>query len=210
MTTKKDLPRTPLALAVMNLLMEHPMHPYEMKSKMKERGHDQVVRIAGGSIYDTVERLEEGGFITAQETSREGRRPEKTTYAITDHGREEILGWLREMLAQPVNDYPQFAAALAFFAALDKDEVARLLKARTALLESEIAGMKKGLEGWMGEMGIPRLFLIESEYAIAMKTAEVNWVRDLIRDIDALWMTADQMRAAETAIQSRGGGGVSE
>ena len=207
MTTKKDLPRTPLALAVMNLLMEHPMHPYEMKSKMKERGHDQVVRIAGGSIYDTVERLEEGGFITAQETSREGRRPEKTTYAITDHGREEILGWLREMLAQPVNDYPQFAAALAFFAALDIDEVARLLKARTALLESEIAGMKKGLEGWIGEMGIPRLFLIESEYAIAMKTAEVNWVRDLIRDIDALWMTADQMRMAEAAIHSRRGGG---
>jgi len=194
----------------MNLLMEHPMHPYEMKSKMKERGHDQVVKIAGGSIYDTVERLEEGGFIAVQETSRDGRRPEKTTYAITDHGREEILAWLREMLAQPVNDYPQFAAALAFFAALDKDEVTHLLKARTALLESEIAGMKKGLEGWMGEMGIPRLFLIESEYAIAMKTAEVNWVRDLIRDIDALWMTADQMRAAETAIQSRGGGGVSE
>ena len=209
MTTKRELPRTPLALAVMNLLMEGPMHPYEMKSKMKERGHDQVIKIAGGSIYDTVERLEEGGFITAQETSREGRRPEKTTYAITDHGREEILGWLREMLAQPVNDYPQFAAALAFFAALDKDEVTRLLKARTALLESEIAGMKKGLEGWMGEMGIPRLFLIESEYAIAMKTAEVNWVRDLIRDIDALWMTADQMRMAEAAIHSRRGG-VSE
>ena len=210
MTTKRELPRTPLALAVMNLLMEGPMHPYEMKSKMKERGHDQVIKIAGGSIYDTVERLEEGGFITAQETSREGRRPEKTTYAITDHGREEILGWLREMLAQPVNDYPQFAAALAFFAALDKDEVTRLLKARTALLESEIAGMKKGLEGWMGEMGIPRLFLIESEYAIAMKTAEVNWVRDLIRDIDALWMTADQMRMAEAAIHSRRGGEVSE
>src|SRR5437588_6794380 len=207
MTTKKDLPRSPLALAVMNLLMEHPMHPYEMKSKMKERGHDQVVKIAGGSIYDTVERLEEGGFIAVQETSRDGRRPEKTTYAITDHGREEILAWLREMLAQPVNDYPQFAAALAFFAALDKDEVTHLLKARTALLESEIAGMKKGLEGWMGEMGIPRLFLIESEYAIAMKTAEVNWVRDLLRDLDALRVTADQLQAAETAIHSRGRGG---
>src|SRR5256886_6183602 len=144
MKTKRDLPRTPLALAVMNLLMEGPMHPYEMKSKMKERGHDQVIKIAGGSIYDTVERLEEGGFITAQETSREGRRPEKTTYAITDHGREEILGWLREMLAQPVNDYPQFAAALAFFAALHKDEVARLLKAPTAIPETVIARMEKG------------------------------------------------------------------
>src|SRR5207244_8144863 len=126
MTTKRKLPRTPLALAVMNLLMEGPMHPYEMKSKMKERGHDQVIKVAGGSIYDTVERLEEGGFITAQETSREGRRPEKTTYAITDHGREEILGWLREMLAQPVNDYPQVAAARAFFAPVRQHRVARL------------------------------------------------------------------------------------
>src|SRR5438094_7394363 len=156
MTTKKDLPRTPLALAVMNLLMEHPMHPYAMKSTMTERGHDQVVRIAGGSIYDTVKRLEEGGFITAQETSREGRRPEKTTYAITDHGREEILGWLREMLAQPVNDYPQFAAALAFLAALDKDELARLLKPRPALLEWGMAGRKKAPGGGMGGWGIRR------------------------------------------------------
>src|SRR5438094_6811042 len=146
-----------------------------MKSNVKERSHVQVIKVDGGSIYDTVERIEEGCFITAQETSREGRRPEKTTYAITDHGREEILGWLREMLAQPVNDYPRFAAALAFFAALDKDEVARLLKARTALLESEIAGMKKGLEGWMGERGSRILFLIESEYAIRMEQACVDW-----------------------------------
>jgi len=58
MATKKELPRTPLALAVMNLLIEQPMHPYEMKSKMKERGHDQVIKLTGGSIYDTVERLE--------------------------------------------------------------------------------------------------------------------------------------------------------
>src|SRR6202165_2831270 len=118
MKANTELPRTPLALAVMNLLMEQPMHPYEMKSKMKERGHDQVVKIKGGSIYDTVERLEQGGFIKSQETSREGRRPERTVYAITETGRDEITSWMREMLAQPVNDYPQFAAALAFLAVL--------------------------------------------------------------------------------------------
>src|SRR6202171_5761495 len=123
MKTKRELPRTPLALAVMNLLMEQPMHPYEMKSKMKERGHDQVVKIKGGSIYDTVERLERGGFIKSQETSREGRRPERTVYAITETGREEIKDWLRELLAEPVHEFPQFGAALAFFAAVDKDEV---------------------------------------------------------------------------------------
>src|ERR1700682_6579753 len=105
MKNTRELPRTPLALAVMNLLMERPMHPYEMKSKIKERGHDQVIRLKGGSIYDTVERLEEGGFIQAQETSREGRRPERTVYAITETGRGEITGWLLEGLGHAGKEY---------------------------------------------------------------------------------------------------------
>lgn len=208
MATKKELPRTPLALAVMNLLVEHPMHPYEMKSKMKERGHDQVIRIKGGSIYDTVERLEQGGFIQAQETSREGRRPERTVYAITETGREEIMAWLRELLAQPTKEYPEFGAALAFFAALDKDEVVRLLKVRSALLDGQAAGEEKQLKTFM-DMGLPRLFLVEGEYAVAMKRAELEWVRNLIDDIEGgrLWLTKEHMRAIGEKFENREEGG---
>jgi DNA-binding PadR family transcriptional regulator len=208
MKTKRELPRTPLALAVMNLLMERPMHPYEMKLKMKERGHDQVIRLKGGSIYDTVERLEEGGFITSQAPSREGRRPERTVYEITDTGRDEITAWLREMLAQPVNDYPQFAAALAFFAALDKEEVIRLLEVRSAMLESQIAGTQKAWENWTTTMRIPRLFLVEAEYGIAMNQAELQWVRSLIAEIrnGTLWITHEQMRAYEQVLSESKGG----
>jgi DNA-binding PadR family transcriptional regulator len=209
MKTKRELPRTPLALAVMTLLMERPMHPYEMKSKMKERGHDQVIRLKGGSIYDTVERLEEGGFITSQAPSREGRRPERTVYAITETGREEITAWMREMLAQPVNDYPQFAAALAFLAVLHKDEVVRLLRARTALLESQIARNEKGLEDLQKTQGIPRLFLVEAEYGVVVSRAEVEWVRSLIRDIEdgTLWITHEEMHAVDVRLGNREGGG---
>ncbi len=208
MATKKELPRTPLALAVMNLLMEHPMHPYEMKAKMKERGHDQVIKLKGGSIYDTVERLEQGGFIEAQATSRDGRRPEKTVYAITEAGRDEILAWLRELVAQPVNEYPQFGAVLAFLAALDKDEVVRLLKVRTAMLEGQIAGEAKQLKTFL-DLGLPRLFLIEGEYALNMKRAEVEWVRGLISDIEGgnLWITKEHAKAVEEGFHKRLEGG---
>ena len=180
------------------------MHPYEMKSKMKERGHDQVIRLKGGSIYDTVERLEQGGFIEAQTTSREGRRPERTVYAITDAGREEIMAWLRELLAQPVNEYPQFGAALAFFAALDKNEVVRLLKVRVALLEGQAAGDDKQLNAFL-DMGLPRLFLVEGEYAVAMKRAERDWVRRLIDDIEGgrLWITKAQMETVQEKFEKR-------
>src|SRR5207253_11486017 len=106
MKANRELPRTPLALAVMNLLMERTMHPYEMKSTMKERGHDQVIRLKGGSIYDTVERLEAGGFQKSQGTRREGRRPERTVYAITQAGRDAITGWQAELVTQPVSDNP--------------------------------------------------------------------------------------------------------
>jgi len=208
MKANRELPRTPLALAVMNLLMERPMHPYEMKSTMKERGHDQVIRLKGGSIYDTVERLEAGGFIKSQETSREGRRPERTVYAITEAGRDEITGWLAELLTQPVSEYPQFAAALAFMAALDKDEVARLLKMRIALLDGQITGAEKQLKNFLG-MGLPRLFLVEGEYAVAMKRAELEWVRRLVEDIQSgqLWITKEQMNAFGDSLESGKEGG---
>jgi DNA-binding PadR family transcriptional regulator len=193
----------------MTLLMEHPMHPYEMKSKMKERGHDQVIRLKGGSIYDTVERLEDGGFIRSQAPSREGRRPERTVYAITENGREEITAWMREMLTQPVNDYPQFAAALAFLAVLDKDEVVRLLRARTALLESQIARNEKVLDDLQKIQRIPRLFLVEAEYGVVVSRAEVEWVRSLIQDIEngTLWITHEEMHAVEERLGNREGGG---
>jgi DNA-binding PadR family transcriptional regulator len=192
----------------MNLLMEHPMHPYEMKLKMKERGHDQVIRLKGGSIYDTVERLEDGGFITSQAPSREGRRPERTVYAITDNGRDEIRDWLAELLAEPVHEYPQFGAALAFFAVLEKDEVLRLLKMRTALLGGQIAGEEKQLKTFM-ELGLPRLFLVEGEYAVALKRAEFEWVRNLITEIEdgKLWMTKEQMKAVGETFENRHEGG---
>jgi DNA-binding PadR family transcriptional regulator len=211
MKTNRELPRTPLALAVMNLLAERPMHPYEMKSTMKERGHDQVIRLKGGSIYDTVERLESGGFIEAQATSREGRRPERTVYKITEAGRDEIMAWLRELLAQPVNEYPQFGAALAFFAALDKDEVVRLLKLRMALLDGQAAGEEKQLKSFM-EMGLPRLFLVEGEYAVSMKRAERDWVRHLIDDIDGgrLWITKEDMQGVQEKFENRIEGGESQ
>jgi DNA-binding PadR family transcriptional regulator len=204
MKTKRELPRSPLALAVMNLLMERPMHPYEMKVKMKERGHDQVIRLKGGSIYDTVVRLEDGGFIKSQETSREGRRPERTVYGITDAGREETKDWLRELVSEPVHEYPQFAAALAFAGGLAKEEVVRLLQLRTVGLEARIAAVDTQLKTLIADMRLPRLFVLEGEYGLAMDRAELEWVRRTIQEIQEgnLWITHEQMKAFEQSTTS--------
>ena len=172
----------PLALAVMALLYERPMHPYEMVSVMRERGKHESVRLRYSSLYSVVEALVREGLISPRETVREGRRPERTVYELTDAGRVEFLGWLRELLSVPAKEYTQFAAGLSFLPALPPDEAAELLDGRVRRLEEEVGEMRSVLDSVMAE-GLPRLFLIESEHELILREAELRWVRELVRDI---------------------------
>jgi DNA-binding PadR family transcriptional regulator len=195
MSINRTQPKTPgLALSVLSLLLESPMHPYEMKMRIKERGHEQVIQVRGGSLYDTVERLHRQGLIQPGETEREGRRPERTVYTITDAGRDELRAWLRQLLAEPAHEYPKFAAALAFMLTLDREEVVRLLRTRMSLMEGQIAG-DDALLGSFVKQGLPRVVLIEGEYTQAIRRAEVDWIRSLIGEIEGegFWPTREQL-----------------
>lgn len=158
------------------------MHPYEMRAVMQERGHDQVVRMRGGSLYDTVERLARAGLIEAQETSREGRRPERTIYAITEAGRDELTAWVAELIFEPVNDYPQFASGLAFILVLPQEQVSPLLTRRAAALAADVAATHSLIQSML-QAHLPRILLLEVEHKLAMREAELKWVRSLVQDI---------------------------
>ena len=175
----------PLALAVMALLYERPMHPYEMVTLMRERGKHESVRLRYSSLYSVVSALEREGLIVARETIREGRRPERTVYEITGDGREEFLTWLRELLREPVKEYTQFAAGLSFLPGLPPEEAVALLEERVRLLERETGEMKSRLDAAMEQFGLPRLFLVESEHELMLREAELEWVRGLAKDIEA-------------------------
>jgi DNA-binding PadR family transcriptional regulator len=192
----------PLALAVMALLYERPMHPYEMVTLMRERGKHESVRLRYSSLYSVVEALEREGLILPLETVREGRRPERTIYGLTEAGRVEFLSWLRELLREPAKEYTQFAAGLTFLPALPPDEAAVLLEERVRLLEEEGEEKRSLLDAVM-EQGLPRLFVIETEHELILREAELRWVRELVREIRtgtldgiAQWETFHSDRAA--------------
>jgi DNA-binding PadR family transcriptional regulator len=173
----------PLALAVMALLLERPMHPYEMVSTMRERGKHESVRLRYSSLYSVVEALVREALISAKETVREGRRPERTVYELTDAGRAEFLAWLRELLSEPAKEYTQFAAGLSFLPALPPDEAVVLLEERVRLLKEEVQGTRSRLDAVM-EDGLLRLFLVETEHELALREAELRWVRGLVSEIE--------------------------
>src|SRR6202140_5435343 len=100
--------RTLWALAVLGLLREAAMHPYEMQRQMHIRHTDDLLALKRGSLYHAINQLQRDGFIEPVETSREGRWPERTVYRITPDGADELLVWLRDLLSTPVREPSQF------------------------------------------------------------------------------------------------------
>jgi DNA-binding PadR family transcriptional regulator len=169
-----------LALSLLTLLTERPMYPYEMATHLRERGKDNAIKINWGSFYTVVQNLEKNGFIEAVEVAREGRQPERTTYQITDAGWAELRDWLRELLSVPEREHTSFEAALGESAVLPPDELIDLLRQRLAALEQANGKLQAELETVQAQ--IPRLFLIESEYYQALRRAEEEWVRGLLKE----------------------------
>lgn len=177
---------TPVLLMVLALLFERPMHPYEMQRIVAERGKNSVINIKRGSIYHAVERLQSAGLLDELETSRDGRRPERTVYQLTDAGRDELHAWMLAMLRQPKEEFPEFATVVSFLPVLEPEAVAGTLRQRIVMLDRTIGGLEATLRSIGDRMPrMPRVFLIEEEYQLAMVRAERDWVTALLDELDA-------------------------
>lgn len=172
-----------LGLAILaQLSLGQPMHPYEIATVLKQTGKESDMNIKWGSLYTVVQNLERHGFIEATTTNRDGRRPERTVYAITEAGRVELRDWMRELVAVLEPETNRFVAALSVIGVLPPDEASALLETRLASVDAANVAHRAALAQLTQ---LPRLFLVESEYALAMREAEAAWVRSLLGEIAA-------------------------
>lgn len=179
----KPAQRSPLAMVVLALLMEAPMHAYRMHELIKERGQDRIVNVAArNSVYQTIARLLRDGHIRVQETSRDEGRPERVVYQITEAGSKILSDWLKSVLSTPLAEYPRFPAALAFIVVLTPREAMKQLEQRIEALRSDIEASERIMKEALSN-GVPRLFLIEEEYRRAMVRAELGWVEMLLEEV---------------------------
>jgi DNA-binding PadR family transcriptional regulator len=160
------------------------MHPYEAAQTLRSRAKHESVRLNFGSLYNVVDQLERRGFIRARETIRDGKRPERTIYEITQTGSRELTDWLSELLTSPVKEYLQFEAALSFLPALPPGEVVAMLTQRVKALELLLV-QRRAVMASATTDGLPRVFLLEDEYQACLLEAELDYVRRLTKDIES-------------------------
>jgi len=174
----------PLALAVLVCLYERPMHPYEVAQTLRQRAKQESVRLNYGSLYAVVDVLEKRGLIEATGTVREGKRPERTVYEITDDGAREMDDWLTELIGVPAKEYPAFMAGLSFIPALDPDDALAALRSRREALTVKLAGLRGAMDA-ARTAGLPRLFELETEYEEQQIVAELKFVSGLVDEMTA-------------------------
>lgn len=172
----------PLALAVLVSLYEKPMHPYEVAQTLRARAKQESVRLNYGSLYAVVESLEKKGFVKATGTVREGKRPERTVYEITDDGAREMNEWMTELISVPAKEYPAFMAGLSFLPSLPPDEALDALRSRRDALKVKLAGMRGAMKA-AHDAGLPRIFELETEYEEQQLSAELKFVSALVDEM---------------------------
>ncbi|MFI2608508.1 PadR family transcriptional regulator [Kitasatospora sp. NPDC018619] len=206
MSTAAKAPKSsPITLTVLSLLHFEPLHPYGMQRLLRQWGKDQVVNVGQRtSLYRAIDRLLGAGLIAVRETGRDQQYPERTVYEITDAGREATRTWLLEMLREPRAEFPEFPVALSNLMLLAPGEIEQALAARLAAVRAGRAAHERSLAE-TAAVGVPRVAMLESEYAVALAAAEADWLEGVIADLrsGALTWSAEELIAAARAGEAR-------
>jgi DNA-binding PadR family transcriptional regulator len=177
--SERDLP----GLTVLALLLTGPRHTYEMHRLMIDT-HKFFVTGLPRSMYHSVERLLRDGLVVVADTVRDGTRPERIVYAITDAGRAEVVRRVRLLLETPDPDSSLLVAALSFIGCLSPVEAGAALRTRHDAVAARCVALDEGLQEARGT-GLPRVLLVEGEYELARSRTERDWLAALLADLAA-------------------------
>ncbi|WP_030174253.1 MULTISPECIES: helix-turn-helix transcriptional regulator [Actinomycetes] len=185
-----DVELTPLAVLVLGLAAERPMHAYEMVQTLLERNEDRFAKTRPGSLYHTVDRLHTQDLLQINSVQRSGNRPERTVYAITETGTRALRHSLMAMLRTPAVEYPSFYLALAEAHSLGRHEVVGLLTERLGAMRDELESVNRSVAE-ASEGGIPEMFLLDAGCRQAVMQAQIAWTENLrvrLENGDILWI----------------------
>jgi DNA-binding PadR family transcriptional regulator len=168
---------TSLGISVLALLKGRPMHGYEMFQTLVERHADRIVKVRPGSLYHVVDRLTDEKLIRRAGTARDGKRPERAVYEITDAGVEALADRVGELIAVPVHEFPQFAVALAEIDTLGAGAAANAVHNRVGALEARVAELMALRDASVTPAG----YLVAFDYLLATTQAELSWLRGFAR-----------------------------
>jgi DNA-binding PadR family transcriptional regulator len=179
-----------LEIAVLGLLNESPMHGYELRKRLASL-LGTFRAFSYGSLYPTLRRLTEAGWLTEEAAldepvldGKDGRDPRparsrraKRVYRLTAEGKEHLAELLAEV-GPDAFDEEGFGARLAFFGQTRSDIRLQILEGRRRRVQEQ----REGISATLARTGerVDRYTRQLHEHGLESVDREVRWLSELI------------------------------
>jgi DNA-binding PadR family transcriptional regulator len=166
-----------LELAILGLLLESPMHGYELRKRLT--GLLGAFRaFSYGSLYPALRRMQADGLI-AEDAAPEGAvlRRARRVYQLTDAGRQRFTELVADTGPQNYTD-DGFGVHLAFFNRTPAAARMRILEGRRRQVEERREGLRDAIA--RASNSLDRYTRQLHQLGLESSEREVNWLNELI------------------------------
>ncbi|MFC3749349.1 PadR family transcriptional regulator [Paenibacillus sp. GCM10012306] len=170
-----------IKLAVLGLLLERNMHPYEITLVMKDRRMDQIMKLQMGSLYYAVDKMSQDGLIEAVEVISSKDRPDKTIYSITDKGKNIFEQLILQQIKKNDPVFHPLYIPLAFSRYVDQEKLAELLNERVLKAEHDVNLTYQIYEEHIPLVPRSVLHVMYGRYEHCL--TELKWLKRLYEDV---------------------------
>lgn len=188
-------PSGTLDLALLGLLVDVPMHGYELRSRLIEL-LGTVRSYSYGSLYPALRRLEAAALVEVEQPQIDPdslpltSKRRRVTYHITASGKQHLDALLAEAGPQSSTD-EGFGIHLAFFPKTTVEARLRILRARRRRVEERTEGLRTSATSAAQRMDEYTLQL--HQLAMEASDREVKWLSDLISREEQLQINPDSV-----------------
>jgi DNA-binding PadR family transcriptional regulator len=167
-----------LELAVLGLLLEAPMHGYELRKRLT--GLLGAFRaFSYGSLYPTLRRMQTDGLIAEEELEGAALKPRRArrVYQLTTPGRQRFAELVADTGPQNYTD-DGFGVHLAFFSRTPAEARMRILEGRRRQVEERREGLRQAITRASGSLD--RYTRQLHQLGLESSEREVRWLNELI------------------------------
>jgi DNA-binding PadR family transcriptional regulator len=172
-------------IALLGALSRRPMHGYDVKTTLAAWSMDWWADIQSGSIYAGLKKLEQDGLIEIVETSRNGNRPERRVFQITELGKREFVRMLREAWLSITRFSRPIDLAVSFYDVLGRGEIVELLEQRIVHLTGMAQLFDPAHIGTMASDAQEAVVIDLRDHELRLINAEIEWTKQLLERISS-------------------------
>ncbi|MEN3536257.1 PadR family transcriptional regulator [Microbispora sp. ZYX-F-249] len=167
---------------ILGVLLDGPLHGYEVRKKLELWGAQHWANVAFGSIYHALGKMAEEGLLEVAGDGRPSGRG-RTVYAITPEGRAEFDRRLREHWSEIMPIVDPFQVALTFLDRLSKADLQAVVRDRTERLREAFVSYERARDAKRAS-GAPRHVDECLELNAAEYRAQLEWLEQAVDRIE--------------------------